>query len=344
MIVVDLPLNYQKRNLKEKVYKLVLLISNSELLIKGSTALIFKIGGMLSIYLFHFLLAKLSGAEANGIFSTFFTLLSIIVVFSILGLDTFLLKKLADFNSKQQWGSLRDTYKKAIGIVLTISISFSILLYILFTNGLLDFYNQSNMVYYLIFAIIPFSVLHINAEGFRAIKNIKLFSFFRSFAIFGLAAITLLFINDSHKNIGVYAFTFSVISLAVLSIILWLKTISKKESLTEETISVSAMLRESFPMFLSGSLFLLMSWVDILMLGNFNSQTDVGIYTIALKLAGLTTLILFAVNTILGPKISEFYHNNKMDSLAKTVQTAAKITFILSIPILLLILLFPEFL
>jgi len=344
MIVVDLPLNYQKRNLKEKVYKLVLLISNSELLIKGSTALIFKIGGMLSIYLFHFLLAKLSGAEANGIFSTFFTLLSIIVVFSILGLDTFLLKRLADFNSKQQWGSLRNTYKKIIGIVLTISIFFSIFLYILFTNGFLDFYNQSDVVYYLIFAIIPFSVLHINAEGFRAIKNIKLFSFFRSFAIFGLAAITLFFINDSHKNIGVSAFTFSVISLAILSIILWLKTISKKESLIEVTISVSAMIRESFPMFLSGSLFLLMSWVDILMLGNFNSQTDVGIYTIAMKLAGLTTLILFAVNTILGPKISEFYHNKEMDSLARMVQTAAKITFILSIPILLIILLFPEFL
>ena len=135
------------------MYKLVLLISNSELLIKGSTALIFKIGGMLSVYLFHFLLAKLSGAEANGIFSTFFTLLSIIVVFSILGLDTFLLKKLADFNSKQQWGSLRDTYKKAMGIVLTISISFSILLYILFTNGFLDFSGSKLCMYWMQFSM-----------------------------------------------------------------------------------------------------------------------------------------------------------------------------------------------
>ena len=177
MIVVDLPLNYQKRNLKAKIYKLLLLISNSELLTKGSTALIFKIGGMLSIYLFHFFLAKFAGAEANGVFSTFFTLLSIIAVISILGLDTFLLKRLADFNSKQEWGSLKNTYKKAMGSVLTISISLSTLLYVLCTNGFLDFFKQSNVVYYLIFAIIPFSVLHINAEGFRAIKNIKLFSF-----------------------------------------------------------------------------------------------------------------------------------------------------------------------
>mgnify|MGYP000403872556 CR=1 FL=1 len=51
-----------------------------------------------------------------------------------------------------------------------------------------------------------------------------------------------------------------------------------------ENIPVLTMIKESFPMFLSGSLFLLMSWVDILMLGHFNSQTDVGVYTIALKL------------------------------------------------------------
>ena len=344
MIVVDLPLNYQKRNLKEKIYKLVLLISNSELLTKGSTALIFKIGGMLSIYFFHFFLAKFAGAEANGIFSTFFTLLSIITVFSILGLDTFLLKRLADFNSKQQWGDLKNTYKNAMCIVLTISVSLSILLYVLFANGFLDFYKQSDIVYYLIFAIIPFSVLHINAEGFRAIKNIKVFSFFKNFSIFGFSAIALFFINDSNENIGISAFTFSVIFLSVLSVILWLKTMSKKHSLTEETISVLVMIRESFPMFLSGSLFLLMSWVDILMLGNFNSQTDVGIYTIALKLSGLTALILFAINTILGPKISELYHHKKMDLLAETVQIAAKITFILSTPIFLIIVLFPEFL
>jgi len=344
MIVVNLPLTYQKRNLKEKIYKLLLLISKSELFTKGSTALVFKIGGMLSIYFFHFLLAKFAGAEANGIFSTFLTLLSIIVVVAILGLDTFLLKKLADFNSKQQWGSLKNTYKKAISIVLTISIFLSLLLYVLFINGFLDFYKQSDIVYYLIFTIIPFSVLHLHAEAFRAIKNIKLFSFFKNFSVFGLAAIGLFFVNNIDQNIGVFTFTISVIFLSILSVFLWLSTANRLHAPIGENISVLAMMKESFPMFLSGSLFLLMSWVDILMLGYFNSQTDVGVYTITLKLAALCTLILFAANTILGPKISELYHNNQMQKLAKTVQNTAKYTFLLSLPIFGVILLFPDFL
>ena len=344
MIVVDLPLTYHKRNLKEKIYKLLLLISKSELFTKGSTALVFKIGGMLSIYFFHFLLAKFAGAEANGIFSTFFTLVSIIAVFTILGLDTFLLKKLADFNSKQQWGSLKKTYKKAIGVVLSISITITLLLYLFFTNGYLDFYGQADIIPLLILIIIPFSVLHINAEAFRAIKNIKLFSFFKNFSVFGLAAIGLFFVHNSEQNIGVFTFTISVIILSVLSIILWLRTANKLHAPIGENIPVPAMIKESFPMFLSGSLFLLMSWVDILMLGYFENQYSVGIYTIALKLAGLTGVILFATNTILGPKISELYHNKNMQSLASTVQSAAKFTFLLSLPIFLIIILFPGFL
>ncbi len=228
--------------------------------------------------------------------------------------------------------------------MLTISISLSILLYILFTNGCLDFYKQSDIVYYLIFAIIPFSVLHINAEAFRAIKNIKLFSFFKNFSIFGLAAILLIIANGSELNIGVSAFTISVISLSVLSIFLWFRIANKLHTPIGENVSVLVIMKESFPMFLSGSLFLLMSWVDILMLGHFNSQTDVGVYTIALKLAALCTLILFAANTILGPKISELYYNNQMQRLTKTVQNTAKYTFLLSLPIFGVILFFPDLL
>ena len=330
--------------MKEKIYKFLLLISKSEIVKKGSWALVFKVGGMLSIYFFHLLLAKFAGAEANGIFSTFFTLLSILAVFTILGLDTFLLKKLANFNSKQQWGSLKDTYKKAISIVLSISIIFSLLLYFLSANNYFEFYEQADIIPFLAIILIPFSILHINAESFRAIKNIKLFSFFKNFSIFGVAAICLLFIENPEKNIGVSVFTISVVVLSILSMVLWLNSSRKSASSELEIVSVSSMIKESFPMFLSGSLFLLMSWVDILMLGHFNGQTDVGIYTIALKLAGLTGLILFATNTILGPKISELYHNKNMQSLASTVQSAAKFTFLLTLPIFLFIICFPNFL
>ena len=322
----------------------MLLISKSELVSKGSSALVFKIGGILTIYFFHFILAKKIGAEANGIFSTFFTILSIFVVFTVLGMDTFLLKKIAQFNSKKKWAELKEVYKKALTLVLFISVLIATILYFLYSLGFLGFYEHNSLFPYIVLVLLPFSVLHINAESFRAVKNIKLFSFFKNFSIYGLASIALFFVNDTSSKLGVNAFIISVIILALLSFILWRKHLDKKESVLQEKASFSIIIKTSFPMFLSGSLFLLMSWVDILMLGHFNSQTDVGVYTITLKLAALCTPILFAANTILGPKISELYHNNQIQKLVKTVQNTARYTFVLSVPIFGVILLFPDYL
>lgn len=327
--------------MKEKIDKLLLLISKSELVSKGSSALLFKIGGMLTIYLFHFVLARKIGAEANGIFSTFYTILSIFSVVSILGMDTFLLKKIAQFNSKEQWAELKEIYRKALSLVLIISISIMICLQLLFTFGIFESYQQRSLIPYIVFALLPFSILHVNAESFRAIKNIKLFSFFKNFSIFGIATIVLFLINDATVRMGVKSFLISVIVLAILSFILWKRHLKNKDSILYEKFDNNNIIKESFPMFLSGSFFLLMSWTDILMLGYFNSQTDVGIYTITLKLAALCTLFLFAANTILGPKISELYHNNQIQKLAETVQNTAKYTFLLSVPIFSIILLFP---
>ncbi len=344
MIVVDLPFNYQKRNLKEKIYKLLLIISKSEIAKKGSWALFFKIGGMFTIYLFHFLLARRIGAEANGIFSTFFTILSIFAVFSILGMDTFLLKKIAQFNSQKKWAELKSIYKKALSLILIISIFLIAILQFLYSFDHLESYHQNELLPYVALVLIPFSVLHINAESFRAIKNIKLFSFFKNFSIFGVAAFLLLFPFNNTPTIAVKTFVLSVFVLAIVSYVLWKKQLKINDSVLVEEFDNKSIIKESFPMFLSGSLFLLMSWVDILMLGHFNSQSDVGIYTIALKLAAPCTLFLFAANTILGPKISELYHRNKTERLSKIVQDTTKYSFLLSVPIFAIILIFPDFL
>ena len=320
----------------------MLIISRSEILKKGSWALFLKIGGMFAIYLFHFLLARKIGAEANGVFSTFFTILSVFTVFSVLGMDTFLLKRIAQFNAQEKWAELKLIYKKALLLTLLISSCLITLLILLYYFVYQGYYLYYDLILYVILAIIPFSILHINAESFRAIKNIKLFTFFKNFSIFGIAALLLFAPFNVEVTIGVRVFVISIFVLVVMSFILWKKQLKNKESVLVEGIDNKTIIKESFPMFLSGSLFLLMSWVDILMLGHFNSQTDVGIYTITLKLAALCTLFLFAANTILGPKISELYHSNQKGRLIKAVQDTAKYTFLLSLPVFVAILIYPE--
>ena len=87
---------------------------------------------------------------------------------------------------------------------------------------------------------------------------------------------------------------------------------------------------------------MIMEWTDKIMLGIFGSSTDVGIYAVSAKIASVTILSLFAINSIVAPKFSEFYTKNKLDKLFETVKYANKLILLTSLPIAIIIFLFPE--
>jgi len=97
-------------------------------------------------------------------------------------------------------------------------------------------------------------------------------------------------------------------------------------------------------MMLSSSVLLLMAWSDTIMIGIFKTEADVGVYNVALKLAMITGIVLGAVNSIVAPKLSETFNNNKMVEFRKLIKQSTRIIFFSTLPILIILLLFPEFL
>ena len=89
--------------------------------------------------------------------------------------------------------------------------------------------------------------------------------------------------------------------------------------------------------------FLLMGRIDTIMLGMFSTTENVGIYNVALKLASITSFILYAVNTIAAPKFSELFWSNKMEELKKVVRLSSKLIFGVSFPFLILFVVFSKF-
>ena len=65
-----------------------------------------------------------------------------------------------------------------------------------------------------------------------------------------------------------------------------------------------------FAMMLTSSMFLALSWTDTIFGGRYLSEDQVGIYYIAFKLGLIISLSLFAVNSIAGPKFSEYSNDN----------------------------------
>ena len=322
-------------------------IKGNELLSKSSSAFVFKIIGSFLGYFFLLLVTRNSGPEAWGIFTLCFAVLNITSVFSRLGIDTVLVKFVS--LSKNKISEIKGVYLNGLTIVFLSSVLFSFLLYY-FSATIADlvFHKQYLETYFKIIALalIPFSIIHVNVQTFRGLKKINHFAFFQHMSKFLFAIIffiILYYYSDFDRfSVSVQAFTIAIILVMILSLVSLFKNFKVVNPI--RVFSCKEIIKTSFPMMLSSSILLFMAWTDSIMIGIFMKEFDVGIYNVALKLAMTTGIILGAVNSILAPKISETFNNNRMDEFKRLIKYSTRVIFFSSLPFLILLFAFPEFL
>ena len=242
---------------------------------------------------------------------------------------------------------IKGIYLQGFSLVLALSIVFSILLYI-FSNILAEtVFQKPNLTPFLkviSFALIPFTIIHINAQAYRGLKRIKEFSFFQHTSKFLFAVIIfvlLFYFTDIDVIImPIYSFLAAVFIVMIFSGVGIFKTFKGVQTII--IFTKKEILSTSYPMMLSSSILLLMAWADTIMIGIFKTEVDVGFYNVALKLAMLASIILGSVNSILAPKISETFNNNKIDEFKVLIKQSTRIIFFISLPILIVLFLFPE--
>jgi len=314
-----------------------------ELLKGGSASLFFQVAALIVGFLSTLLIANYYGAETLGVFSLSIAVLSLIVILSRLGIDTALVRLLASYNSQGQENYSVETHRKAVHIVFLTSLLLTILLFSLssFVAGSV-FGNPALSPYFRIIslAIFPLSLMTINAAAFRGFKQIKRYSYFKSvstrlFQLILLAALTPFMTGTA---IPLYTFLAGVILAAALSQYLWMKNsraIAVKKAIPD--IKIKEILRISIPMIIAGSMFFVMQWTDTIFIGVFGTESEVGVYTVALKLATLATVSLLAINSIAAPKFAELYSKGKIEELGVVVRQSTKLIFWTSFPVVLII-------
>lgn len=313
-------------------------------LLKGSSdALFFQVAALIIGFLSTFLIANFFGAETLGVFSLSIAILSLIVVISQLGLDTSLVRLMSSYNAQGQDDYSLETHKKAVKIAFVVSFLLTVLLFA-FSHFIADqvFGNPSLSQYFRIIslAVFPLTLVSINSAAFRGYKQIKLYAYLRDvsarlFQLIFLAALTPFITGTA---IPLYTFLAAVILAAALSQFLWWKSsrpfaVKKPKPL----IKTKEILRISLPMVIAGSMFFIMQWTDTILIGIFRTESEVGVYAVALKLATLATVSLLAINGIAAPKYAELYSQGKLEELAVVVRQSTKLIFWTSFPVVLIL-------
>ena len=318
-------------------------------IIKGSIIFFnLRILGMVAFYAFTLLVTRTLGASAWGIFALCLTVLQITSVVGRLGLDTALLRFIAQYNAQGKGATARSIYLKSVSLVIPFSLFLSVILY--FTAPVLSVkvFGKEYLTPYIrlmALAVVPFVLVYINSESLRAFKKIKEYTIFQTLLPFLIALFSLgvffayLYIRTTEAVI--YAYIIGI-GVAFLLSSAFLRREFVKVNGTKETVPLKYILSVSFPMLISSSLFMIMSWIDTIMLGMWRTPEEVGIYNVAVRLSMIASFTLVAINSIAAPKFAEFWGKGDLEGLKRVAQQSTKLIFWTSAPVLILYLIFPK--
>lgn len=317
---------------------------------KSSLALLLRAGGMVSQYLFVLITARLLGSKALGTFTLSYTVFQLISIFALMGLDSLIVKTIAKYRSGNDINGVKADYLNSIRVTAVSSICWGMLLFIAAPWIAETIFSKPGLTESLRIAsasLLPFVFITINSAAFRGYKNMTGFLAFKSLIPLLSAGILAISIFSKHPISPITVFTISTFIIAITSFILWKKFSRLDEvSITADRHSghsVRMLINEAMPMMFTGSIFYILGWTDNVILGIFRSEAEVGVYDTSFKIAAASAIILVAVNAIQAPSIAELFHKGEIKKLQHSIFSATRLLFWSTLPVTVLILLFPEF-
>lgn len=276
------------------------------------------------------------GAGTIGQLALLDSAVSMITIFTVLGMNNSLVKLVPEHIAKYSFYSAALTYKKMFIFVSLTSIS-TALIYFLFHREIAEtIFHKSNLEWlFLLVSPLIFirSLQSLNMALIQALKKIYLITFFQlAQPVLFTGLIVLGTYIYANKMLPIYVQVLIDSLLFITSLIAIYQIMYKKITPQKyHTVTNHELFSLSLPMMLTGILTAILFQTDIIMLGIMKTDHDVGIYSVVLKVAGLTSFVLMSINTFAAPKFSELYHEGKKEDLIFVAQQFSKILLITSL-------------
>ena len=303
--------------------------------------------GKIFAYLIRVFIARTLGPSDFGLISIGLAILSIFTTFSLLGLNQGLTRMISYYKGKNNFKKIKGAIFSSFKIVFSLSIFFSLVLFLIADKISIIFFSEPKLINIIkIFSFaLPFSVLmNLSSSSFLGFKMVKY----------------KVYIKDIFKNISTFLliiiffyFSFNLLRLSlafllgyIISAFVGLYYLKTKIYPHLKKISKTPVWKEligfSYTLFLSGTVALVMGYTDVLMLGYFDTISNVGIYNAALNTCILITFVLTSFAFIFLPLITELFSKNKKKQIRKIYTTSTRWIFSIVFPIFLIFILFPD--
>lgn len=293
----------------------------------GMASLIVKTLSMIFLFSISIVLARMLGPDNYGLYSSIMAVVLLLVVVAQFGMPLLLVREIAIYREKGMWSEINGILRFAT--ILGLSISVGLIILVLFAYQWIDSELNSELLYALI--LIPILVLSgLYGAAIRGCKKI----FFAQLPELVLRPMIFLVILVSY-------FTVSNLDITVRTTILFYVASSFMVFVFYKIIIKLIVFKDGAGYFqrydrhrwLNSSLVLFVisfagvvnSQIDVLILGFFKSQEDVGIYRVSYQSSLLVVFALQTINIVTAPYFASMYKKEENILLQKLVTISARI-------------------
>jgi len=287
----------------------------------------------------NYILAKYYGSKILGEVSLFYSIINIISIFAVIGLNSGIIKYIAIYfdNKKKIYQTIKIAFKYSFILSFILS-----LIMFFFRDKIFIVFGDSifNNVFIIgAWILIPISLIKITGGIYRAFKKMKYIMIPKIF--FGkivFIIFLIFFILIDKKSFFLILFTILLINLLSLY---YLLVNLKQLGLEINKFLKSEVKREFRNKFLKfSSTFILISLVSVIltkmdkiMIGIFMSTANVGEYSIAVRISEISVFLLNSLNFVFIATISRLYNSNQIDKLNKIYSLITKWLIVFTLPI-----------
>lgn len=305
-------------------------------------------------YLHLLLLAQERGGGAVGRLAIGFAIVNIGGTISRLGADSALTRLGSIAHDGRDPVRLRQTTSTAYFIALIGSLTLAIPLALLAQSDFLSWAIPSDLadeVRIAALGIAPLGLIAVSAASLRTVGGVVAHVVVR----FGLSpvlaagwfAVSAVGLNRSASATQLYVESLFIGALA--SIVISQRFMgrvtqnpSRQLHTLTERIRATEFLRISVPMLMASAGFVLLSWIDSIMLASHVSDTELGGYSVAMRLAASVEVPLVIAASVTNAEFATRFSNGETHALSRLAQTSATMAFAVALPVCVLLLAFPE--
>lgn len=311
-----------------------------EVVQKSSASLVVKALGMGIGFLISVALGRFLGPEGLGIINLSKQITGLLVVFGMVGYRQAIIKEVSISYTNKNWERLGNVMYTAYWVTGGITLMITIVS-IFFTPWLAsEVFDEPKLTFPLMVALIVmvpqvFSrIFSSGLIGFRKIWQSNLVDQTLSSFVTG-GILFFLWYNSYEINVNRVAIAYGIGKVVVtISIGFYWKAIYSYDFKRE--LVFKKLFKLSFPLFIVAITAILISKVPVVLLGWIANSREVGLYTVAVKMALLSSFFLSVTNSTVGPKIAALFEKGKIKEMERMIQQVTKgLTLIGGIPLIL---------